>query len=153
MKKSLIIVLLVTFTACLQAQWINNIEHKSFGFTAPYGASAIKNNVLFPWYEVKTYTVTTNDTINLAVKQFYTIYTTSDTLHGTSTKLLLTIDGQLTPGAQLLVMAKSGKIVRNIIPSTGIVGTTVTGTSQKTKYLLFIYNGTAFVHVATNQIN
>ena len=153
MKRTYILAFLVLFTSSLQAQWINHTESKSFNFIAPTGATALKNQVLFPFYEVNTYSVTTNDTIKLTVTQFFTIYTTADTLHGTSTKLLLTINSQLTPGARLFVMCKSGTIARNIIPSTGIVVTAITGTSTKTKYLEFVYNGTAFVHIATNQVN
>lgn len=151
MKKLLIIGFLVAITASLQAQWVNHTEHKSFNFIAPSGAVSLKNEVLFPFSDVTTYS-TTNDTLTLEVEQYYTFYSTADTLDA-NTYFYLTIDHQVTAGAQLFILCKSGAVARSFIPKTGFTGTTVTGTINKSKYLHFIYNGTAFIHVGTMQVD
>jgi len=152
MKKSIVLIaLLIALSASLQAQWINNTDNTSFNFIAPDGATATKNEVLFPFSEVTTYS-TTNDTLTLTVEQQFTVYSTTDTLDA-NTYFYLTIDAQITAGAQLLLLCKSGAVARSFIPKTGFIGTTATGTINKSKYLQFIYNGTAFIHVGTMQID
>jgi hypothetical protein len=151
MKRLSIIAFLVVFTVSLQAQWINNTEHKSFNFKAPSGATAIKNEVLFPFAQVTTYTAN-NDTLTLPVTQFYTFYTTTDTLIA-STYFYLTINSQVTAGAQLFILVPAGHLGQSFIPKTGFTGITVAGVSHKKKELQFVYDGTTFVHIGTMQID
>jgi hypothetical protein len=151
MKKILIIAFLVVCTASLQAQWINNTENKSFNFTAPYGATAIKNEVLFPFTEKNTYTPTTP--VALSVSQMVIIYSTASGTLTAATTFNLTINAHVTTGAMLLLEVKSDGTARDFIPGTGFIGVTTAGTINKTKWLMFIYNGTAFIHVSTNQVN
>jgi hypothetical protein len=151
MKRQILILSFILFAFTLKAQWVNNSEHKSFNFIAPSGATAIKNEVLFPFAENATYDAD-NDTLTLAVSQYYTFHTTTDTLIA-NTYFYLTIDHQVTTGAELFILVPAGHLAQNFIPKTGFVGTTVAGTAHKSKYLHFIYNGTAFIHIGTMQID
>jgi hypothetical protein len=152
MKRFILITAIVLFSFSLEAQtWINNTDNTSFNFKAPTGATEIKNEVLFPFYEVTTYDAD-NDTLTLPVVQYYTFYTTTDTLIA-NTYFYLTISSQVTAGAQLFILVPAGHLAQSFIPKTGFVGTTVTGTAHKSKYLHFIYNGTAFIHVGSMQVD
>ena len=152
MKRAILIAAFILFAFTIKAQWINKTDNTSFNFRAPLGATSIKNEVLFPFSQVTTY-IADNDTLTLAVSQQCTIYTcTSDSLIA-STYFYLTISSQVTTGAQLLIEVPAGKLAQSFIPKTGFVGATVAGTASKTKYLIFIYNGTAFIHISTQQID
>lgn len=151
MKKLVLISVILTLTLSLSAQWVHNTEHKSFNFKAPSGATNLKNEVLFPFSEVTTYSAS-NDTLTLTVKQYNTFFSTTDTLLA-NTYFYLSVNSQVTAGAQLFILCKSGAVARSFIPKTGFTGTTVTGTASKSKYLHFVYNGTAFIHVGTMQID
>lgn len=155
MKKLLAIACLFIFAASLQpaqAQWINNDDETSFNFIAPEGATATKNEVLFPFYEATTYTAN-NDTLTLTIEQMFTFCTTASDSLTTDTYFYLTIDDQVTAGAQLILEVPAGHLAQDFIPKTGFTGTTVAGVAHKTKYLTFIYNGTAFIHVGSMQVN
>ena len=67
--------------------------------------------------------------------------------------LNLTIAESLNTGAELLVKLPSDTTARAVTLGTGITGTAVAGTISKTKYASFVYDGTAFVHVATQQVD
>jgi hypothetical protein len=153
MKKILFLTIcLLALAASAQGQWINNTDETSFNFIAPDGATSTKNEVLFPFSEATTYTAN-NDTLTLAVTQFFTFYSTASDSLIASTNFYLTIDAQVTAGAILILKVPAGHLAQSFIPKTGITGTTVAGVAHKTKYLTFIYNGSTFIHIGTMQIN
>jgi hypothetical protein len=63
------------------------------------------------------------------------------------------ISEELYAGAELIVKLKSDGTARDATLSTGFAGTTVAGVISKTKYATFVYDGSKFVHVATNQVD
>ena len=152
MKKLILIAGFLVVALTMQAQWINNTDHTSFNFKAPTGATAIKNEVLFPFSDVTTYTAS-NDTLTLTIDQMVTFYSTaSDSIIG-DTYFYLTISAQVTAGAQLFIEVPAGHLAQDFIPKTGFLGTTVAGVSHKIKWLSFIYNGTAFINTGATQID
>jgi hypothetical protein len=155
MKSKVLILVCSILTIALapaKAQWINSAENKSFNFVAPEGATVVKNEVLFPFGKSLTYTAN-NDTLTLTVDHFYTFYTTASDSLIANTNFFLTIDRTVTRGAMLVIEVPGGHVVRNFIPKTGFLGAAVAGVSHKTKYLTFIYNGTAFIHIGSQQID
>lgn len=153
MKKAVFfIAVLIVLSSSLSAQWINNDDNTSFNFKAPEGATATKNEVLFPFYEATTYTAN-NDTLTLTIEQQYTFCTTASDSLIADTYFYLSIDAQVTAGAMLILEVPAGKLAQDFIPKTGFTGTTVAGVASKTKYLTFIYNGTAFINIGAQQVN
>jgi hypothetical protein len=59
----------------------------------------------------------------------------------------------LRAGAELIVKLQSDATARTATLSTGFSGTTIAGTISKTKYAYFVYDGTNFVHISTNQVD
>jgi hypothetical protein len=60
---------------------------------------------------------------------------------------------ELRPGAELIIKLKSDATARAATLSTGFAGTTISGTISKTKYAYFVFDGTNFVHLTTNQVD
>lgn len=67
--------------------------------------------------------------------------------------LNLEIDAELKAGARLTVKVKSDGTARDLTLGTGFTGTTVAGTISKTKVASFVYDGTTFIHVGTQQVD
>lgn len=67
--------------------------------------------------------------------------------------LNLTIDPDLQAGAELLVKCQSDGTARDLTPGTGMTGTAIAGAISKTKYASYVYDGSTFVHVGTQQVN
>ena len=67
--------------------------------------------------------------------------------------LTATVAASVKKGAKLYVRLQSDTTARDATLSTGFEGTTVAGTISKTKIATFVYDGTSFVHIATNQID
>lgn len=154
MKRVLILgCLLIALASSLEAQWINTGDNSAFNFVAPDEVTAnTRNEVLFPFGEARTYTAN-NDTLTLTVNQFYTFYSTASDSIIADTRFFLTIDAQVTRGAMLFLEVPSGHLAQDFIPATGFLGVTVAGVSHKTKWLSFIYNGTAFLPISSIQID
>lgn len=62
--------------------------------------------------------------------------------------LNLTISDEVEAGAVLVVKSKTNGTETTIF-GTNITGATITGVAGKTKVALFVYDGSAFVNVAT----
>jgi len=60
---------------------------------------------------------------------------------------------ELYPGAELIIKLQSDTTARDVTLSTGFSGTTIAGVISKTKYATFVYDGTNFVHVGTQQVD
>lgn len=150
-KLMLLFTILIALAVNASAQWINTTESTAFNFIAPEGASETTNEVLFPVSDVTTYDAD-NDTITLSIDQMVTFYSSTDTLQA-DTYFFTSVDDQVTAGALLFVSAKSGTTARAFIPDTGFTGTSTAGAIGKTKWLMFAYNGSSFIHVGTNQID
>jgi hypothetical protein len=59
----------------------------------------------------------------------------------------------LEAGAELIVKLTSDATARAATLGTGFTGTSIAGTISKTKYAAFVYDGSKFVHLSTNQVN
>lgn len=152
MKKIYFLIIgLLALAASVQGQWVNNTDATSFNFIAPDSATATKNEVLFPFFEASTYTATSP--VALSISQMVTIYSLASGTSTAATTFNLTIAPQVTAGAILLIQTKSDGTARDFVPGTGITGVTTAGYANKTKWLMFIYNGTSFIHISTNQVN
>jgi tetrahydromethanopterin S-methyltransferase subunit F len=89
--------------------------------------------------------------VEIPVTQQKTIVTIG-TLTGALT-LTTDVDASVKAGAELHVVLTSDTTARDTTLSTGFTGTTVAGVISKTKIASFVYNGTNFLHVATQQVN
>lgn len=67
--------------------------------------------------------------------------------------LNLTLHSQLELGNILVVKAKSDTTARDITLGTGFLGTKIAGVISKTKVATFWFDGSAFVHLSTNQLD
>ena len=65
----------------------------------------------------------------------------------------LTIDAGVVAGAELVLKLQSDTTARAVTLGTGTTGTAVAGTISKTKYANFVYDGSTFVHLSTNQVD
>ena len=67
--------------------------------------------------------------------------------------LNLTITDGIPVGSLLYVKAQSDATARALVPGTGMTGTSVSGTINKTKIASYFYDGTTFKHIGTQQID
>jgi hypothetical protein len=67
--------------------------------------------------------------------------------------LVATPSTDLKKGAELIVKLQSDGTARAATLSTGFTGTSIAGTISKSKYAYFLYDGTNFVHLSTNQVD
>ncbi len=89
--------------------------------------------------------------IAIAVKAKKT-YVTVAQMTGALT-LTVTANAAVPAGAELFVELPSDGTARDTTLSTGFSGATVAGVISKTKVATFVWNGTAFKHTGTQQIN
>lgn len=118
---------------------------RSFGFVAPDGATAEKNEVLFPFHDKQEPAFAA--TLPVTVKQMET-FLQPGTLSGAVT-INLTIDAQLTPGAKLYVKLKADSTTggRAVTLGTGFDADAAdfTVAASGTDFRTYIFDGTAFV--------
>ena len=116
---------------------------RSFGFVAPDGAIAEKNEVLFPWFEKQTPDYAA--TLAVTVKQ-RDCFLQPATLTGAVT-INLTIDAQLTAGAKLYLKVTADGTNRVVTLGTGFnaAATDITVTASTCFCRTFVYDGTDFV--------
>jgi hypothetical protein len=129
--------------------YVNQSENTACNFVSPAGLANAKNEVLFPVADVQSKDYAAS--IALTIKQMITFVTVA-TLTGALT-LTASINAQVTKGAMLFVKLTSDGTARDTTLSTGITGTTVAGTISKSKLASFVYDGTTFVHIGTQQLN
>lgn len=67
--------------------------------------------------------------------------------------LNLAVDAEVEAGSRLTVRVKSDGTARDLTLGTGFTGTTIAGTINKTKVASFVFNGTTFLHVGTQQVD
>lgn len=128
--------------------WIDKLTGKSVNFIAPEGLSA-NQEVLFPCADVQS--VAYASEVTLEVTQMLTIVTVAQ-MTGALT-LKASVDSQVSKGARLLVKLTSDATARTVTLSDGFTGTTIAGVISKTKYADFVYDGSKFIHIGTNQID
>ncbi len=116
---------------------------RSFGFLAPAGASAEKNEVLFPFHDKQTPDF--GATLAVTVKQRDTFLQPA-TLTGAVT-INLTLDAQLTAGAKLYLKVTADGTNRVVTLGTGFdaAATDITVTASTCFCRTFVYDGNAFV--------
>jgi hypothetical protein len=116
---------------------------RSFGFLAPAGATAEKNEVLFPFSEIQTPAYAA--TLPVTVKQMKT-FLQPGTLTGAVT-INLTLDAQLTRGAKLYLKVTADTTNRVVTLGTGFdaAATDITVTASTCFCRTFVYDGTVFV--------
>lgn len=114
---------------------------RSFGFRAPAGATAEKNEVLFPFSEVQAPAY--GAVLAVTVKQMETFLQPA-TLTGAVT-INLTPDPQLTKGAKLYLKVTADGTGRVVTFGTGFTATAVTVTASTTFTRTFVYDGTTFL--------
>jgi hypothetical protein len=112
--------------------------------------AALTSNPVFPFGPASTVTLTSAATLAASVNNTLTIITVA---LGTAATLNLTIGEGTKVGSILVVRASSDGTARDLTPSTGMTGTAVAGVINKTKTATYIYNGSTFVHIATQQID
>lgn len=116
---------------------------RSFGFRAPAGASAEKNEVLFPFSEVQAPAY--GAILAVTVKQMET-FLQPGTLTGAVT-INLTLDAQLTRGAKLYLKATADATNRVVTFGAGFTATAITVTANTTFNRTFVFDGTTFIPV------
>lgn len=101
---------------------------------------------------VSTLTVN-NDTLTPTVSNSVTYITGSDTLIA-NTVMYATTSSSVKAGDQLYLRLKNGSTVRTItFKNTYFVSPVVTGTASKTKLIHFVYDGTYWVYLSSNNID
>lgn len=105
---------------------------------------------VFPFGPATVETLDYAATIAADVNNTMTIFTVAMT--GAVT-LNLTVEENTKVGSMLIVKAGSDGTARTLTPGTGMTGAAVSGTISKTKALTFVYDGSTFVHVGTQQID
>lgn len=105
---------------------------------------------IFPFGPASAETLTYASTIAASVNNSKTILSVAMTGNAT---LNLTIGAGTRVGSELYVKITSDGTARDLTPGTGMTGTAVAGVISKTKVATYVYDGTTFVHVATQQIN
>jgi len=108
-------------------------------------------NPKYPFGPADVKAVTPGATMNVEVSNPETILNLGE-LAAAGT-INLDIDPEMPAGATLTVKAKSDGTARDITLGTGITGTTIAGTISKTKVATFKFDGTAYLHVATQQVD
>lgn len=115
---------------------------KSFNFLAPDGASAQKNEVLFPFTEKQTPDYAA--TLAVSVKQMDTFVQPAQ-LTGAAT-INLTVDAQVTPGAKLHLKLSADGTGRAVTLGTGFAGlASIAVKASSTACVSFVYDGAAFL--------
>lgn len=124
--------------------WIKNDENKSFGFVPPAGMAA-NQEVLFPCWEKQTPDASATLAVN--IKQMVNTVEVGEMAANMTVNL--TVAGQVTPGASLIMKLKSDGTGRDVTFGTGFLSPVLSGVADKTKYASFIYDGTQFVPTGT----
>lgn len=106
-------------------------------------------NPVFPWGNMTKTTLASAATIAASVSG-PTIFTVALAAAAT---LNLTIDSETKIGTPIYLRVSSDGTARDLTPGTGMTGTVVAGVINKTKVATYVYDGSAFVHVATQQID
>lgn len=114
----------------------------SMNFKAATGGEGLTREVLFPLAEILTPEHAATQAVT--VKQFHT-FLQPETLEGNST-VNLTIDEQLTPGAQLHLMLTADTSNRTVTLGTGFAApATIVVKLSDTAYMSFVFDGTEFL--------
>lgn len=67
--------------------------------------------------------------------------------------LNLTVDAEMEVGSELFIKVSADGTNRTLTPGTGMTGTAQTITASKSFLLHYVYDGTAFLHNGTTQLN
>lgn len=105
---------------------------------------------VFPFGPATVSALTYASTIAASIYNTKTILTVAMTGNAT---LNLTINAGTKVGSELHVKIASDGTARDLTPGTGMTGTVVAGTINKTKVATYVYDGSTFVHVGTQQID
>jgi hypothetical protein len=121
----------------------SNGTYRSFGFKAPAGVSAEKNEILFPFHELQAPAFAA--ILPVTVKQMESFLQPA-LLTGAVT-INLTIDSQLTRGAKLYLKLTADATQRIVTLGTGFDAAVpdITVALSTTVFKTFIYDGTAYV--------
>lgn len=111
---------------------------------------AYTSNPVFPFGPASTETLTSAATIAVEVNNTMNILTVA---LDTNTTINLTVDPETKVGSMIVLKAASDGTARSVTPGTGMTGAAISGTINKTKAITFVYDGSTFVHVATQQID
>jgi hypothetical protein len=122
-----------------------NGVYRSFGFKAPAGAVAEKNEVLFPFHD--TQEPVYGATLAVTVKQMNT-FLKPGVLTGAPT-INLTLDSQLSKGAKLhLVLTADANVGGRVVTlGTGFdaAAADITVSASTTFFRTYTFDGTAFI--------
>lgn len=107
--------------------------------------------ISYPFGAVDSQSVAYAATVEVPVRNQKTIVDISEM----SGDMTVNLDNgeELRPGAELIINTKSDATARTVTLGTGIAGTSVAGTIDKTKVFTFVYDGENFLHTGTNQID
>lgn len=106
--------------------------------------------ISYPFGKMDIQNVDYASTIDLTVKNQKTLVEVGQM---TGNVTLNVTPDDLDAGAELIVKLESDSSARDVTLNTGFLGTTISGTASKTKYAYFDFDGTNFVHIATQQVN
>ncbi|HMN90255.1 MAG TPA: hypothetical protein PKD70_06140 [Saprospiraceae bacterium] len=107
-------------------------------------------NPVFPFGAASKKTLASAVTLAAGINNTVTIIEVALEIAAT---LNLTVDSETRVGSLLFVKVGSDGTARNLTPGTGMTGTAVAGTINKTKVATYVYDGSTFVHTGTQQID
>lgn len=112
--------------------------------------AATTTSPVFPFGAASQVTLASAATLEASVNNTVTIVNVS---LATAATLNLTVDADTKVGSLLIVKVGSDGTARNLTPGTGMTGTAVAGVINKTKTAAYIFDGSTFVHIGTQQID
>lgn len=123
-----------------------------FAVTSCVDSNVSTTDPVFPFGSASFATVSTGGetTVNLTVNNTLSYVTIN---MDTAITVNVTTGTYTRAGSQLVLKLVSDATGRDATPGTGMSGTAVAGANSKTKVATYVYDGTNFVHTATQQIN
>ena len=112
--------------------------------------AATTSNPVFPFGPATVVTLASAATVAATVNNTVTVINLA---LETACTLNLTLGAGLKPGSMLYVNVGSDGTARNLTPGTGMTGTAVAGTINKKKIATYVYDGSTFKHIGTQQID
>jgi len=139
----------VTLGAGFETAHVQSIFGTKYAIFVYNGTSFAQSSIVEEYADIQTLDYAATLAVTLSKQK--TIVNVAE-MSGAMT-VNLTIGAGVKAGAELVMKLKSDATGRTVTQGTGMTGVAIAGVNSKTKYATFIYDGTTFVHVATQQVD
>ncbi len=107
--------------------------------------------ISYPFGEMDVQQKASAATIDIVVENQKTLVEVAQL--GVAPTLTVVANSDVRKGAELIIKLQSDGTARTATLSTGFIGAAIAGVISKTKYNYFIYNGTSFILISSNQVD